>query len=36
MNNFILVLQSSVKPIEKREGGGSRNWGNVKDEVDAR
>ena len=30
-----VTLCSSVKPFEKREGGGAHNWGTVDDELKA-
>ena len=27
---------SSVKPVDKRDGSGSRNWGTVKDDLEGR
>ena len=28
-------IYSSVKPVEKREGGGAHNWGTVRDDLKA-
>lgn len=28
-----LCVSSGVKSVDKREGGGSRNWGTYKDEI---
>ena len=29
-----VIISSSVKPVDKREGAGAHNWGSMKDDIE--